>query len=79
MTNVDDNQEFYFDNNHFENEQNFELNKSFSPEDITRAIKSLKNNKTCGNDLNEYLKYAYSKLLSTFCKLFNVVFDSGVT
>ena len=44
MSNADDNQEFYFDNKHFEDTQNVELNKLFSPEDITRAIKSLKNN-----------------------------------
>ena len=56
MNNADDNQDFYFDNKHFKDEQNVELNKPFSPEDITRAIKSLKNNKSCGNDLilNEF-------------------------
>ena len=80
MNNADDNQDFYFDNKHFKDEQNFELNKPFSPEDITRAIKSLKNNKSCGYDLilNEFLKCAESKMLNIFCKLFNVVFDSGI-
>ena len=80
MNNADDNQDFYFDNKHFKDEQNVELNKPFSPEDITRAIKSLKNNKSCGNDLilNEFLKCSESKMLNIFCKLFNVVFDSGI-
>ena len=41
VNNARDNQEFYFDNKHFEDEQNVELNKHFSTEDITRAIKSL--------------------------------------
>ena len=79
MNNADDNQEFYFDNKHFEDEQNVQLDKPFLPEDITRAIKSLRNNKSCGNDsiLNEVLKCAESKMLNVFCKLFNVVFDSG--
>ena len=46
-----------------------------------RAIKSLKNNKSCGNDLilNEFLKYAESKMLNIFVsKCFNVVFDTGI-
>ena len=62
MTYADNNQEFYFDDKHFENEQNLELNKSFSQEDIKRAIKSLKNNKSCGNDLklHEFMKCAES-------------------
>ena len=63
------NQEFNFDNKHFEDEQKVELDKPFSPEDNTRAIKSLKNNKSCGNNsiLNEVLKCAVSKILNIFC------------
>ena len=73
------NQEFYFENKHFEDEQKVQLDKPFSPEDNTKAIKSLKNNKSCGNNsiLNEVLKCAVSKILNIFCKLVNVVFDSG--
>ena len=80
MTNAVNNQEFYFDNKHFENEQNLELNKSFSQQDIKRAIKSLKNNKSCGNDLilNKLLKCAASKMLSIFANvsIFYLILES---
>ena len=47
---------------------NFELNRSFTEDDISRAIKSLKNNISCGNDLilNEFLKRASGKMLKVF-------------
>ena len=59
---------------------NIELNRPFSEPDILQAIKSLKNNKSCGTDLilNEFLKCASGKMLNVFCKLFNIVFESGI-
>ena len=75
-----DNNDFNFNIQNADVNDNFELNKSFSENDIVHAIKSLKNNKSCGNDLilNEFLKCASGKMLSVFCKLFNIVFTSGV-
>ena len=51
---------------------NFELNKSFSEDEISHAMNSLKNNKSCANDLilNDFFKCASRKMLSVFCKLF---------
>ena len=70
-----DNNDFNFNIQNADVNDNFELNKSFSENDIVHAIKSLKNNKSCGNDLilNKFLKCASGKMLSVFCKLFNIV------
>ena len=46
-----DNNDFNFNIQNADVNDNFELNKSFSENDIVHAIKSLKNNKSCGNDL----------------------------
>ena len=51
-------------------------------QDITRAIKSLKNNKSCGNDLilNEFLKCAESKMLNFFvnCSMLYLTLGSSL-
>ena len=49
-------------------EYNFELNQNITEAEILHAIKSLKNNKACGNDLvlNEFLKHATDKLMPVF-------------
>ena len=62
------------------NENNTILNRSFTEEEVLTSIKSLKNNKACGEDniLNEFLKAAASKLLSTYTKLFNIILESGM-
>ena len=75
-----DNNDFNFNIQNADVNDNYELNKSFSENDIVHAIKSLKNNKSCGNHLilNEFLKCESGKMLSVFCKLFNIVFTSGV-
>lgn len=77
---VDDQEVFPFDIQNADANNNFELNKTFTEEDVSRAIKSLKNNKSCGNDLilNEFLKNASGTMLTVFCKLFNIVFESGI-
>lgn len=71
---------FTFDIHNSEVNDNFELYRSFTEDDISRSIKSLKNNKSCGNDLilNEFLKGVSGKMSNVFCKLFNIVFESGV-
>ena len=56
------------------------LNGSIIELEISEAIKSLKNNKAPGTDniLNEYLKYSTPTLISIYCKLFNIVLDTGI-
>lgn len=49
------------------------------PEEITKAIKTLKNGKSTANDLisNEMLKHGTPQLLEPLTKLFNLVFSKG--
>ena len=67
--------------NEFENMQelNQELNKPFSPTEISAAIKKLKNNKSPGIDniLNEHIKSTCHLFLPVYTQLFNTIFDSG--
>ena len=75
-----DNDDFNFSIQNDDVNDNFEVNNSFSENDIVHAIKFLKNNKSCGNGLilKDFLKSASGKMLSVFCKLFDIVFTSGV-
>ena len=59
---------------------NFELNAVITEDEVVKAIKSLKNNKSCGTDmiLNEFLKNSCQKMIDVYVKLFNIVFKSGV-
>lgn len=59
---------------------NKELNQKFSEVEILKAIKSLKNNKSCENDLilNEHLKCAKKTMLKCFCSIFNIVLDTEI-
>ena len=56
------------------------LNGKITELEITEAIRELKNNKAPGTDniLNEYLKYPSPLLISLYCKVFNLVLDSGI-
>ncbi|VDI82438.1 Hypothetical predicted protein, partial [Mytilus galloprovincialis] len=58
---------------------NTEVNRAISENEVRQAIKGLKNNKACGNDLiiNEFLKHSADKMLPVFIALFNIVFESG--
>ena len=51
-----DNNDFNLNIQNVDIYDNFELDKYFSADDIVHAKKSLKNNKSCGNDLilNEF-------------------------
>jgi len=59
---------------------NTQLNTTITEKEIVKAIKLLKNNKSCGTDfiLNEFLKNSCQKMLPIFVKLFNIVFESGI-
>ena len=56
------------------------LNRVITELEICEAIKDLKNNKAPGLDriVNEYLKNSPPILISLYCKLFNVVLDTGI-
>lgn len=56
------------------------LNGTVSELEISEAINKLKNNKAPGSDkiLNEFLKYSPPDLVSLYCKLFNIVLDTGI-
>jgi hypothetical protein len=59
---------------------NFELSAVIAEDEVVKAIKSLKNNKSCGTDmiLNKFLKIYCQKMIDVYVKLFNIVFKSGV-
>jgi hypothetical protein len=59
---------------------NFEPSAVITEDEVVKAIKSLKNNKSCGTDmiLNEFLKNSCQKMIDVYVKLFNIVFKSGV-
>lgn len=75
-----DQDDFNFNIENVDINNNFELNRAFSNDEVLHAIRSLKNNKSCGNDLilNEFLKCASEKMLNVFCSLFNIIFDTGL-
>jgi hypothetical protein len=63
-------------------EYNTVINETIFEKEVTDAIKSLKNNKACGSGiiLNEFLKHAADKLMPpVFVKIFNIIFESGIS
>lgn len=62
------------------NESDDELNGPITPDEILRAVKSLKNNKSPGLDnvLNEHLKSTVTLMCPLYVKLFNVILDTGI-
>ena len=58
-----------------------ELNAPITIEEISKVILNLKNQKACSiNDhvLNEYLKYSKDSMLPFYCKLFNLILNTGI-
>ena len=55
------------------------LNGPISSDEISRALKNIKNNKSGGCDgiAADFFKYANETLKNSLCALFNYVFDSG--
>ena len=66
-------------NNNRVRELNNIINAPITREEIENAIKSLKNNKSSGDDyiLNEYIKHLFESISDVYVKLFNIIFDSG--
>ena len=56
------------------------LNRRITPEEIQKVISSLKNGKAKGIDCigNEEIKATENVMINVYCKLFNIVFDTGV-
>ena len=56
------------------------INAPITREEIENAMKSLKNNKSSGDDyiLNEYIKHSFESVSDVYVKLFNIIFDSGL-
>ena len=55
------------------------LNEDISSEEVSKALRSLKNGKSCGLDSvsNEMLKASRVICLDVYCKLFNMILKSG--
>jgi hypothetical protein len=69
-------------NEHIELNEKFEviLNSEITEKEIEDSIRLLKNNKAAGYDqiVNDYLKVSNPRLISIYCNIFNIVFNSGV-
>ena len=61
-------------------EINEEINQPISQEEILKATKNLKNNKSPGSDniLNEHIKNTIHVFLPIYLQLFNLILDTGV-
>ena len=72
-------QEIDFDSVDRENVHNI-LNSPITEEEILRVVKNLKSNKVSGYDdiVNEHIKSTINIFLPIYCKLFNIVLNSGL-
>ena len=61
-------------------ELNEELNLPITEAEILKAIQGLKCNKSSGLDnvKNEHIKNTCNAMLPLYCKLFNIIFDTGI-
>lgn len=57
-----------------------EVNQPITEAEILQNVKLLKNNKASGIDciVNEHIKSTAHLLLPTYCKLFNIILDTGI-
>ena len=57
-----------------------DLNKSFTTQEITKAIKKFKSRKSSGIDqiINEFFKHSPDKLIPVYAKLFNIILSTGI-
>jgi hypothetical protein len=62
------------------NNENLFINSDFTDQEIKDVVKSLKNNKSPGEDLivNEFIKCTVNSMCPVYRKLFNAVLHSGV-
>ena len=59
---------------------NIDINEPISVDEILACVKSLKRNKSCGDDniFNEYITNSIDIMLPVYVALFNTIFDSGI-
>jgi hypothetical protein len=57
-----------------------EINWKITEAEIRKAIETLKNSKAPGIDniINEQIASSSNTMISVYCKLFNVIFDTGL-
>ena len=57
-----------------------EVNQPITESEILKCVKLLKNNKASGEDniVNEHIKSTIHLLLPIYCKLFNIILDTGI-
>jgi hypothetical protein len=55
------------------------FNEPFQPNEILKAVKTLKNGKSAAGDLisNEMIKYGFPVLIEPILILFNLIFEKG--
>ena len=75
-------QEINFDSVDRENVHHI-LNSPITEEEILRVVKNFKSNKASGHDdiqnvVNEHIKSTINIFLAIYCKLFNIVLNSGL-
>ena len=68
------------DDNDLQNLVNEEINQPITYEELSKAIKALKNNKSPGLDniVNKQLKSTFNIMHPLLIKLFNVILDKGI-
>ena len=56
------------------------FNDHVTTDEMLKLVRTLKNNKSSGNDqvLNEFLKYSPPKIINMIVRLFNVILDTGI-
>jgi len=64
----------------FVNCDNSVLNNDISIAEIEKAVKNLRNNKSCGVDriVNEHIKCTFTQMKHVYLKLFNIVFKTAI-
>ena len=67
-------------NDDTENVINEQINEPITESEVSTAIKNLHNNKSPGHDniKNEHIKSTSNIMLPIYCKLFNIIFDTGI-
>ena len=79
-TNKDHSDDFVITNEIYSDEVNEMINKEITADEIRKAVKKAKNNKSPGDDLiiNEYISSSLDSMIDIYVYLFNLIFDTGI-
>ena len=79
-TNRYDGENYVLHNNLNENSWNNLLNDCITAEEVMKAVRNLKNNKSPGDDMvvNEYISSTIEYMIDIYVSLFNLILDTGV-